>query len=118
MSSSIESLRAELDDVAAATSFSGVVRVDRDGETALARSYGLAYLRSDELPERTATGYLDAASPRTNVLHLPVRGSGDGGAYTTVADVHAFWTALLAGRIVAPGWVERTTRPGGRAQPE
>jgi CubicO group peptidase (beta-lactamase class C family) len=76
-----------------------------------------AYLRSDELPERTATGYLSADEPRTNVLHLPVRGSGDGGAYTTVADVHAFWTALVEGRIVPPEWVERMTRPGGRAQP-
>ena len=38
-----------------------------------------AFFRSDELPERTAVGYLDAHSLRTNVFHLPVRGSGDGG---------------------------------------
>jgi hypothetical protein len=37
-------------------------------------------LRSDELPARAALGYLslDGVS-RTNVFHLPVRGSGDGG---------------------------------------
>ena len=61
-----------------------------------------AFLRSDELPGRAALGYLDADGPRTNVFHLPVRGSGDGGIYSTVADVSAFWSALFAGRIVSP----------------
>lgn len=42
-----------------------------------------AYLRSDLLPGRAALGYLDDG--RTNVFALPVVGSGDGGAYTTVA---------------------------------
>ena len=59
------------------------------------------FLRSDELPGRAARGYLEPAGLRTNVLHLPVRGSGDGGLYTTLADVHAFWRALLDGRIVS-----------------
>ena len=31
-----------------------------------------SFLRSDELPGRTALGYLDADGDRTNVLHLPV----------------------------------------------
>jgi CubicO group peptidase (beta-lactamase class C family) len=70
-----------------------------------------AFLRSDELPVRAALGYLFADGPRTNVLHLPVRGTGDGGIYTTAADVRAFWTALTAGRIVAPDWVAAMTTP-------
>jgi CubicO group peptidase (beta-lactamase class C family) len=61
-----------------------------------------AFLRSDELPGRAALGYLEDDGLRTNILHLPVRGTGDGGAYTTAADVHRFWAALSAGRIVAP----------------
>ena len=66
-----------------------------------------AFLRSDELPARTAAGYLFVDGLRTNVLHLPVRGSGDGGAYTTLADVHALWGALDAGAIVRPeSWAE------------
>lgn len=71
------------------------------------------FLRSDELPDRTATGYLPAGDGRwrSNVFHLPVRGVGDGGAYTTVADLSAFWRALLAGRIVSPGWVAEMVRP-------
>jgi CubicO group peptidase (beta-lactamase class C family) len=51
-----------------------------------------AYLRSDRLPGRAAIGYLDDG--RTNVFALPVVGSGDGGAYTTVADVRRFWSWL------------------------
>jgi len=60
-----------------------------------------AFLRSDELPGSAALGYLAEDGPRTNVFHLPVRGSGDGGIYTTASDVSALWTALFAGRIVS-----------------
>ena len=70
-----------------------------------------AFLRSDELPGRTAVGYLAADGLRTNVLHLPVRGSGDGGIYSTAADIHALWTALFAGRIVSPNWLAEMLRP-------
>ncbi|HEX8098958.1 MAG TPA: serine hydrolase domain-containing protein [Actinomycetota bacterium] len=69
-----------------------------------------AFLRSDELPERTAVGYLDVSGLRTNVLHLPVRGSGDGGLYSTVADIHSLWQALFAGRIVSAPFVDEMTR--------
>jgi CubicO group peptidase (beta-lactamase class C family) len=72
-----------------------------------------AFLRSDELPGRAALGYLEADGPRTNVFHLPVLGSGVGGIYTTAADVHAFWAALFAGRIVPNGWVSAMVRPRG-----
>jgi CubicO group peptidase (beta-lactamase class C family) len=70
------------------------------------------FLRSDELPDRTATGYLPAEGDRwrTNVFHLPVRGVGDGGVYTTVADLSGFWRALFAGRIVSAGWVAQMVR--------
>jgi CubicO group peptidase (beta-lactamase class C family) len=70
-----------------------------------------AFLRSDELPSRTALGYLDADGLRTNVLHLPVRGSGDGGIYTTASDMRRFWTALFAGKIVSSDLVAEMTRP-------
>jgi CubicO group peptidase (beta-lactamase class C family) len=78
------------------------------------------FLRSDELPGRTALGYVEIDGAwRTNVLHLPVRGSGDGGIYTTVGDVSALWRALFAGRIVSERWVRELLRPhsddaGGR----
>jgi CubicO group peptidase (beta-lactamase class C family) len=70
-----------------------------------------AFLRSDELPERTAVGYLDAHGWRTNVFHLPVRGSGDGGIYTTASDVARLWRALFAGEIITSALVAELVRP-------
>ena len=77
-----------------------------------------AFLRSDELPAGVATGYLWSDRPRTNVMHLPVVGSGDGGLYSTTADVAAFWRALVEGRIVPDAVVgdmlrARSTSPSG-----
>ncbi len=69
------------------------------------------FLRSDEPTGRMALGYLTDESLRTNVLHLPVRGSGDGGIYTTAADVAAFWKALYAGQIVPRDRVAEMVRP-------
>jgi CubicO group peptidase (beta-lactamase class C family) len=69
------------------------------------------FLRSDELPGRAALGYVEMnGAARTNVFHLPVRGSGDGGIYTTVADISSFWRALFAGRIVSAGFVAEMVR--------
>lgn len=72
-----------------------------------------AFFRSDELPGRTAVGYVPVGDGRwrSNVFHLPVRGVGDGGAFTTAADMSTLWRALLAGKIVPPAWVAEMTRP-------
>jgi CubicO group peptidase (beta-lactamase class C family) len=60
-----------------------------------------AFLRSDDLPGRAALGYVKVDEQwRTNVFHLPICGTGDGGIYTTAADVVCFWQALFAGSIV------------------
>ncbi len=69
------------------------------------------FLRSDELPGRAALGYLFVDGLRTNVLHLPVRGTGDGGLYSTAADFSAFWDSLFAGRVVSPERVVEMVRP-------
>jgi len=70
-----------------------------------------SFLRSDELPGRAAFGYLDNEGLRTNVFHLPVRANGDGGIYTTAADVHALWDALFLGRIVSVDTVAEMMSP-------
>lgn len=70
-----------------------------------------AFLRSDEPSGRMALGYLHSDGLRTNVLHLPVSGNGDGGIYTTVADMHGFWQALNNSQIVPEEWVAEMTRP-------
>lgn len=68
-----------------------------------------AFLRSDALPERTATGYLEDG--RSNVFSLPVVGHGDGGIYSSAPDFRKFWPALLDGRIVPRAWVDRMLTP-------
>jgi len=60
------------------------------------------FLRLDEPAEGIALGYLTADGARTNVLHLPVCGNGDGGVFSTLADIHALWRAFFAGDIVSP----------------
>ncbi|HEX7527173.1 MAG TPA: serine hydrolase domain-containing protein [Gaiellaceae bacterium] len=77
-----------------------------------AEMHATEFLRSDQLPGSAALGYLqlDVAS-KTNVFHLPVRGSGDGGAYSSVADVSRFWRALFAGQVVSTAWVAELVRP-------
>ncbi len=70
------------------------------------------FLRSDALPGRAALGYLTVSSMTvTNVFHLPVRGNGDGGIYSTAADISRFWAALFGGRIVSPASVADMVRP-------
>ena len=69
------------------------------------------FLRSDELPGDAALGYLTEDSARTNVFHIPVIGGGDGGIYSTVADLRAFWVALFAGQIVPEHRVAEMVRP-------
>lgn len=70
-----------------------------------------SYLRSDDLPGDAALGYLFDEGNRTNLLHLPVRGNGDGGIYSTVDDLHRFWSALLAGSIVGDELVQTMITP-------
>jgi CubicO group peptidase (beta-lactamase class C family) len=62
---------------------------------------GTGFPRSDALPGRAALGYVEVEGQwRTNVFNLPVIATGDGGAYTTTADMARFWAALMAGQVV------------------
>lgn len=70
-----------------------------------------AFLRSDTLPADAALAYLDDEGDRTSVLHLPVRGNGDGGAFSTAGDLTRFWRALFAGEIVSRETVAEMARP-------
>jgi CubicO group peptidase (beta-lactamase class C family) len=92
-------LLALLAERAAGTPFHDLVARHVLGPAGLART---AYLWADELPGDAALGYLHQEGLRTNVLHLPVVGGGDGGIWTTAADVSRLWAAFDAGRIVSP----------------
>jgi CubicO group peptidase (beta-lactamase class C family) len=59
-----------------------------------------------------ARGYIEIEGRwRTNIFHLPVQGSGDGGIYSTAADIAALWDAFTGGRIVSPEWAAEMVRP-------
>lgn len=76
------------------------------------------FLRSDRLPGRAAIGYVEIDGEwRTNVFHLPVLGSGDGGIYTTAADVARFWDALFGERIVSAKTLAEMLRPRSTSGP-
>jgi len=70
-----------------------------------------AFHRGDQLPGSAAIGYLDdELGWRTNAFHLPLRGTGDGGAYSTLDDFDRFWTALFAGAILPAAVVDDMVR--------
>jgi CubicO group peptidase (beta-lactamase class C family) len=60
---------------------------------------------------RPAAGGLHDEGLRTNILHLPVKGAGDGGIYSTAADMTALWIAMFEGRIVSVQRIAEMTRP-------
>jgi CubicO group peptidase (beta-lactamase class C family) len=54
----------------------------------------------NDLPENTACGYLE--DRRTNnIYHLPLRGGGDGGMYSTTDDLRSFWSSLFSNQILS-----------------
>ena len=77
-----------------------------------------SFERGDELPGDVAIGYLQPDGLRSNVLHLPVRGVGDGGIVTTADDVHRLWQALFADRIVPADMRRSMVEPVSEAPKE
>ena len=72
------------------------------------------YFATDQLPPRTAYGYLDDAPDgewRTNFFAVPIIGGGDGGAYVTAPDIIAFWAALLDNRLLPAPLTEALLAP-------
>jgi CubicO group peptidase (beta-lactamase class C family) len=60
---------------------------------------------SDALPATALPGYL--ANGASNAENVPRRGSGDGGAFTTLDDMTRFWRALFEYRLVPEELVAR-----------
>ncbi|XEC96521.1 serine hydrolase domain-containing protein [Paenibacillus tarimensis] len=70
------------------------------------------YFRMDQLPERTAFGYIDdGPSWRTNVYSVPIKGGPDGGAFTTVRDLAKFWNALLDNQLLSQTYTNLLLTP-------
>jgi CubicO group peptidase (beta-lactamase class C family) len=73
------------------------------------------FIRMDELPSGVARGYLEQAGLRSNVLHLPVLGTGDGGSFSTLHDISCLWESLFDGRIVSGATREEMLRRRGHS---
>lgn len=71
------------------------------------------YFRMDQLPERTAIGYIDSIDGtwKSNIYSLPVKGGPDGGAFTTLYDLEKFWDALLDHRLLTPHYTNTLLTP-------
>lgn len=69
------------------------------------------FVRSDDVPRDAATGHVEGTGTRTNSLHMPLLGVGDGGLYSSAGDISSFWAALDKGHIVSPAMVERALQP-------
>ncbi len=87
--------------------------------------FGPAWMRSsgyfsgDSLPSHCASGYITAAdgSWRSNIFSIPVVGHGDGGVYSTAADIGRFWKALFSKTYFDSDMLMRMTSPHVQVTP-
>lgn len=71
------------------------------------------YFEMDDLPERTALGYVEEPNGkwRANIYSLPAKGGPDGGAYVTVADMAKFWKALKSFQLLSEEMTKQVCQP-------
>lgn len=63
------------------------------------------YYELDRLPANCANAYIYDETRQeyyTNIYSVDAKGSGAGGAFTTVLDIDKFWRGLLNGRLLSP----------------
>lgn len=73
------------------------------------------YFRLDQLPERTAVGYMDnGITWRSNIYSVPIVGGPDGGAFTTVYDLEKFWNALMCNLLLSKSMTDMMLSPHTR----
>lgn len=66
---------------------------------------GTGYYEMDMLPKNCANAYIwdeGRGGYRTNIYSIDAKGTGAGGAFTTVGDIAKFWDALLGHKLLSP----------------
>lgn len=72
------------------------------------------YYELDRLPAKCANAYIyDRIKGEyyTNIYSVDVKGSGAGGAYTTVSDIGNFWTSLFSGVFISKEMLKIMLKP-------
>ena len=72
------------------------------------------YYELDRLPAQCANGYVYDDSRQefyTNIYSVDVKGTGAGGAFTTVIDVEKFWVSLMKGQLISKEMLKEMLTP-------
>ena len=67
------------------------------------------YYELDRLPAKCAFNYIfdqERNDYRTNIYSVDVKGTGAGGAFTTIGDIRLFWKNLLSCQLLSPAMTE------------
>jgi CubicO group peptidase (beta-lactamase class C family) len=67
------------------------------------------YYELDRLPAKCAFNYIFDEKRndfRTNIYSVDVKGTGAGGAFTTIGDIRLFWKNLLSCQLLSPSMTE------------
>lgn len=68
------------------------------------------YYELDRLPENCANSYIydkQRGEYYSNIYSVDVKGTGAGGAFTTVLDINKFWSNLLSGKLISNKMLEK-----------
>lgn len=68
------------------------------------------YYELDRLPAKCASNYIfdeDRKDYYTNIYSVDVKGTGAGGAFTTVKDIESFWQSLLSNKLISKEMTEK-----------
>ncbi|MDW2799783.1 serine hydrolase domain-containing protein [Clostridium boliviensis] len=78
------------------------------------------YYELDRLPARCAANYIfgrERNDFRTNIYSVDAKGTGAGGAFTTIGDIRLFWKNLLSYKLISPAMTENMlSRHSGKSQ--
>ena len=78
------------------------------------------YYELDRLPAKCAANYIyddDRNEYRTNIFSVDAKGTGAGGAFTTVNDIKSFWDCLMSGKLISKDMTAKMiTNHSGEAQ--
>ena len=75
--------------------------------------FDTGYYELDRLPKNCANSYIydeESKEYYTNIYSVDVKGTGAGGAFTTILDINKFWSNLLSGKLISDKILEQMLR--------